>query len=75
MTISKKRSKTLMASNPDSNPADATESLDNLQADFPVLISSAQNALESMSSGLQTLQGLTKVPPTAKARSQAPMWI
>ena len=46
-----------------SNPAEATESLDNLQANLPVLISSAQNALKSMSSGLQTLQGLNQSSP------------
>ncbi|MBO6006754.1 MAG: hypothetical protein J6P18_02460 [Aeriscardovia sp.] len=50
-----------------SNPADATESLNNLQADLPVLISSAQNALESMSSGSQTLQGLNQSSPYSQS--------
>ena len=67
MTTSGRCSKTLMASNPDSNPADATESLDNLQADLPILISSAQSALESMSSGLQTLQGLNQSSPYSQS--------
>ncbi|MBQ5780254.1 MAG: hypothetical protein IIV98_03355, partial [Aeriscardovia sp.] len=50
-----------------SNPADATESLNNLQANLPVLISSAQNALKSMSSGSQTLQGLNQSSPYSQS--------
>ena len=67
MTASGRYSKTLMAPNPDSNPADATESLNNLQANLPVLISSAQNALKSMSSGSQTLQGLNQSSPYSQS--------
>lgn len=50
-----------------SNPADATESLNNLQADLPILISGARNALESVSSRSQILQGLNQNSPCSQS--------